>query len=87
MRFLLVLLALLSGLVSPEMARATRVQVAGMGAALPEEAVAAPQAQACLVSRATPLPSHPLRNRPNAPLPLAAVATACSIALTDRPLE
>ena len=87
MRFLLVLLALLSGLVSPEMAGATRIQVAGMGTTLHDEQVAAPREEACLAVGAIALPGHLLPYRTNAPLPVVAAAQRCSIALTDRPLE
>ncbi len=87
MRFLLVLLAVLSGLVLPEVAGATRVQVAGMGTALREEPAAAPQQEACLAPRAIAPRAAPLPDRRLAPLPVAASVAACSIALTDRPLE
>jgi hypothetical protein len=87
MRFLLVLLAVLSGLVLPEMAGATRVQVAGMRASLREEPVAAPQPEACLAPGELAPRSDPVPDDVIAALPVSAGVQACSIALTDRPLE
>jgi hypothetical protein len=87
MRFLLVLLAILSGLVMPQTAGATRVQVAGMGTALHQEHVAAPQPEVCRASRTVAQPHHPLPYLSDAPLRTTLRAPACSIALTDRPLE
>jgi hypothetical protein len=87
MRFLLVLLAILSGLVMPQMAGATCVPVAGMGTALHEEQIASPAQEACLAPRAAPPRSGSLSYRTSAPLSVAAAASESSIALTDRPLE
>ena len=87
MRFLLVLLAVLSGLVMPEMAAATRAQVAGMGTALPEEAVAAPQPEACIATRSIGVASKSLPYRQSISLPTYSALCANTVTLSDRPLE
>ncbi len=87
MRFLLVLLAVLSGLVMPEMAAATRAQISGIGTSLPEEAVAAPQQEACLAAASIGVPSKPLPYRQSVLPPTYSAPCAHTVTLSDRPLE
>ena len=87
MRFLLVLLAVLSGLVMPQMAAATRAQVAGMGSALPEEVVASPQPEVCLVPASIARRGDPIPHRQQISLPTFAAISVRTVTLSDCPLE
>lgn len=86
MRFLLVLLAMLSGLSLSNLAVASsRAEVADMGSTVLASAQSPQRGEACVASGAVARRTAPVERRKRLWLPLPAFVRACSIILTDRP--